>query len=61
MVRPSRSDHDATVKIREKTTTSVDNAPDTNTKAKTKVELPRGAYGSFMAVSVRSLAPSCTR
>ena len=50
---------DADVKIKEKTTVDPDNAPDTTSNTKTKVELPRSPEGQYAVVSVKPLAGTC--
>lgn len=60
MLNPSTHDDDAEVKIKEKTKTKVEDAPDSKARSKTKVELPRGAHPRLTAVSIRSIAPTCS-
>jgi len=51
---------DADVTIKEKAKVDPDHAPDSKTESKTKIELPKGALGSYSVVSLTSLAETCT-
>ena len=51
---------DADVKIRQKVNVNPDNAPDSTTRSKTKVEVPRSGNGAYTVVSVKPLAGNCS-
>jgi len=51
---------DADVKIREKTNVNPDNAPDSTSRSKTKLEVPRSGSGAYTVVSVKPLAGNCS-
>lgn len=50
---------DADVKIKDKTTVDPENARDTTTRSKTKVEVPRSGAGAYTVMSVRMRAATC--
>jgi hypothetical protein len=50
---------DADLKIKDKTTVDPENARDTTTRSKTKVEVPRSRAGAYTVMSVRPLAATC--
>ncbi len=54
------SDNDADVKIKEKTKARAEDAPDSKSRSKTTFELPRGAHPRLTAVSITSIAPTCS-
>lgn len=53
-------DDDAKVKVNEKTKAENENAPDGKAKSTTKLDIPRGPLPQLMAMSVKTVAPSCS-
>ena len=51
--------HDADVKIEDKTTVDPEHGRDTTSRSKTKIEVPRTAYGQYTVVSVKPLGSTC--
>lgn len=60
-VAPKKGDDDAKVKIEEETKIDRDDAPDSKVKSRTEAEVPRGDLSRVTVISVKSLAPSCSR
>lgn len=56
----SATDDDATVKIKEDTKVKVEDTPDSKTRAKAKIEVPRGAHAQLTALTVRTISPTCS-
>jgi len=52
---------DAEVKIKDQTKVERENAPDSKSDSKTKLELPRSANAAYTVVSVKSLGTACAR
>ena len=50
----------ADVELKEKTKVDPDDARDTTTRSKTKLEVPPSPYGSFTVVSVKPLPGACS-
>jgi hypothetical protein len=53
-------DDDAKVKVNEKTKADNEDAPDAKAKSTTKIEVPRGPLPRLMAMSVKTIGPSCS-
>jgi len=51
---------DADVKIKDQTKVDPENARDSKSQTKTKIEVPKSPLGSYNVVSVTSLADTCT-
>ena len=51
--------HDAEVKIEDKTTVDPEHGRETTSRSKTKIEVPRTAYGQYTVVSVTPLGGTC--
>jgi hypothetical protein len=49
------------VKIEEDTKVDRDNAPDSTVKSRTEAEIPRGDHTRVTVLSVKTVAPSCSR
>jgi hypothetical protein len=58
---PKRGDDDAKVKIEDETKIDRENAPDSKVKTRTEAELARGDHSRVTVLSVKTVAPSCTR
>jgi hypothetical protein len=58
---PKKGDDDAKVKIEDETRVDRENAPDAKVKTRTEAELPRGDHSKVTVLSVRTVAPSCSR
>jgi hypothetical protein len=58
MVKPGHGD--AEVKIDQKTKVDPAHAPDSTSRSKTKVEVPRSAVGQYTVVSITPLGTTCT-
>jgi hypothetical protein len=56
-----KGDDDAKVKIEEETKVDRENAPDSKVKTRTEAELPRGGNSKVTVLSVKTVAPSCSR
>jgi hypothetical protein len=56
-----KGDDDAKVKIEEETKIDRENAPDSKVKTRTEAELPRGGNSKVTVLSVKTVAPSCSR
>ena len=56
-----KGDDDAKVKIEEETKVDRENAPDSKVKTRTEAELPRGDHSTVSVLSVKTVAPSCSR
>jgi hypothetical protein len=56
-----KGDDDARVKIEEETKVDRENAPDAKVKTRTEAELPRGDHAKVTVLSVKTMAPSCSR
>ena len=54
-------DNDAKVKIEDDTKIDRENAPDSKVKTRTEAELPRGDHSKVTVLSVKTVAPSCSR
>jgi len=54
-------DDDAKVKIEDETKVDRENAPDSKVKTRTEAELPRGDHSKITVLSVKTVAPSCSR
>ena len=54
-------DDDAKVKIEDETKVDRENAPDSKVKTRTEAELPRGDHSKVTVLSVKTVAPSCSR
>jgi len=52
--------HDGNVKIEDKTTVDPEHGRDTTSRSKTKIEVPRTAYGQYTVVSVKPLGTACS-
>ncbi len=59
MVTPGHGDAD--VKIKNETKVDPENAPDTKSNSKTKLELPRSSAGQYTVMSVTPTGRPCTR
>ena len=55
-----KGDDDAKIKIKEQTKAENENAPDAKAKSNTKVEVPRGSAPRLMAMSVKTIASTCS-
>ena len=60
-VQVEKGHGDADVKVKDQTKVERENAPDSKSNSKTKVELPRSANGAYTVVSVTSLGMPCTK
>jgi hypothetical protein len=56
---PKGGDDDAEVEIEEKTRIQREDAPDSEAKTRTEIEVPRGAKNQVTVVSVKPLGSSC--
>jgi hypothetical protein len=56
-----KGDDDAKVKIEDETKVDRENAPDSKVKTRTEAELPRGGQSKVTVLSVKTVAPSCSR
>lgn len=52
---------DADIKVKDQTKVERENAPDSKSNSKTKVELPRSPNGAYTVVSVMPLGTPCTQ
>jgi hypothetical protein len=59
-VKAANGDDDADVELKTETKVRRDDAPDSRTKSKTEMELPRGASPRLTVMSVKHISPSCT-
>ena len=60
-VQVEKGHGDAEVKVKDQTKVERENAPDSKSNSKTKVELPRSPNAAYTVVSVTSLGTPCTR
>jgi hypothetical protein len=60
-IEAKKGDDDAKVKIEEDTKVDRENAPDSKIKTRTEAELPRGDHSKVTVLSVKTVAPSCSR
>jgi len=56
-----KGDDDAKVKIEEETKVDREGAPDSKVKSRTEAEIPRGDHTRVTVISVKTVAPSCSR
>jgi hypothetical protein len=56
-----KGDDDARVKIEDETKVDRENAPDAKVKTRTEADLPRGDRSKVTVLSVKTVAPSCSR
>jgi hypothetical protein len=59
MIDPANGDDDAEIEVETRTTARVDDAPDSTSKTKTEIEVPRGAHAKLAAMSVKAVAGGC--
>jgi hypothetical protein len=59
-VKRANGDDDADVEVKTETKVRRDDAPDSRTKSRTEMELPRGANPRMTVMSVKHISPSCT-
>ncbi len=62
MVDAAKNGHDgeAKVKVDDRTKVDNENAPDAKGKTKSTLEVPRGPMAQLMAMSVKTVSPSCS-
>lgn len=60
-VERKKGDDDAKVKIEEDTKIDREGAPDSKVKSRTEAEIPRGDHTRVTVLSVKTVAPSCSR
>lgn len=60
-VERKKGDDDAKVKIEEDKSIERENAPDSKVKSRTEAEIPRGDRTRVTVLSVKTIAPSCSR
>ena len=60
-VEGKKGDDDAKVKIEEDKSIDRENAPDSKVKSRTEAEIPRGDRSRVTVLSVKTIAPSCSR
>jgi hypothetical protein len=56
-----KGDDDAKVKIEDETKVDRENAPDSKVKTRTEATLARGEHSTVTVLSVKTVAPSCSR
>ena len=56
-----KGDDDAKVKVEDETKVDRENAPDSKVKTRTEAEVPRGDRSKVTVLSVKTVAPSCSR
>jgi hypothetical protein len=56
----TKGDDDAKIKVENRTKVENENAPDAKSKSNAKVEVPRGPLPQLMAMSVKTLGPTCS-
>ena len=57
----NKGDDDAKTKVENRTKVENENAPDAKSKSNAKVEVPRGPLPQLMAMSVKTLGPTCSK